>query len=80
MGARQVGAQAGNNNQLHQPPSDAVAIGPQAVIDALMQRVQQLTMENVMLQAALNQKERDGASDQGAMGREEASEQEVPTQ
>jgi hypothetical protein len=32
-----------------------LSVSPQAMIDSLMARVQQLTMENVMLQAAINQ-------------------------
>lgn len=38
-----------------------VPVGPEAVIDALMQRVQALTMENVMLQAMLNQRDREAS-------------------
>lgn len=39
-------------------------VAPQALIDALMQRVHQLTAENVMLQAALAQL-RGAATEQG---------------
>jgi hypothetical protein len=34
-----------------------IPVEPQAVIDALIARVQQLTIENVMLQAVLSQRE-----------------------
>lgn len=35
-----------------------VELSPQAVIDALVARVQQLTVENLMLQAAIDQLQR----------------------
>ena len=43
--------QPGNGN------GPGIMVDPQEVINALLQRVQQLTMENVMLQAALNQRQ-----------------------
>lgn len=49
MGVRR---ESSNGHDLHQ---EGVAVDPQAMIDALVSRVQQLTMENVMLQAAVNQ-------------------------